>query len=44
MSCFIAQAGFEFAILLPWHPKRWDYGYVPSLPALDINLFMLLLF
>ena len=25
MDCYIAQAGFELAILLPQPPKCWDY-------------------
>lgn len=27
-SCYAAQAGFEFFILLPQHPECWDHGYM----------------
>jgi hypothetical protein len=32
-SCYVAQAGFELAILWPQPPKFWDDRYTPSLSA-----------
>jgi hypothetical protein len=31
--CYIAQAGLELMILLPWAPKCWDYRSEPLCPA-----------
>jgi hypothetical protein len=28
--CYVAQAGLELMILLPWLPKYWDHRHVPQ--------------
>lgn len=36
-SCYVAQAGFEPTMLLPWPPESWDYRDMSSLQRLDFS-------
>jgi hypothetical protein len=31
--CYVAQAGLQFAILIPPPPQPWDFRHVPPHPA-----------